>query len=150
VARASRILLRADTLRILPWSPVAVSRIPETGATTYVKHITVEQFLKKVLTMAYPDPNHRLHHLERCFMSHCLRILACPALASTGTPRDDIVYRLRWNSDAVEFYIRESQQLVATLSAAVIQGTCARGSNPVCGEPPLSERKLCAARRYIS
>jgi hypothetical protein len=81
-------------------------------------------------------------------MSRCLRILPCLALATAGTPRDDIVYCLRWNSDAVELYIRESQQWVATLSAAVVQGTYARGSNPAGCEPPLSERKLCAARRH--
>jgi hypothetical protein len=48
---------------------------------------------------------------------------ACLALASAGTPRDDIIYRLWWNNDVVEFYIRESQQSVTTLSAAIIQGT---------------------------
>jgi hypothetical protein len=89
--------------------------------------------------MAYPDPNHRLRHLERCFMSHYLRITTCLALGSSGTLRDDIVYRLRWNSDAVEFYIRESQQSVTTLSNAVVEGTYASG---------LSERKLCAAQRH--
>jgi hypothetical protein len=92
VARARRILLWADTLCIPPWSPVAVFRIPKTGATTYVKRITVKWFIKKALIVAYPDPNHRLRHLERCFMSHCLRLLPCLALASAGTPRDDIIY----------------------------------------------------------
>jgi hypothetical protein len=72
VVRARRILLRADTLHIPHWSHVTVFRIPETGSTTYVKCITVERFLKKALTMANPDPNHRLRHLERCFVSHCL------------------------------------------------------------------------------
>jgi hypothetical protein len=148
VARARWILLWADALRIPPWSPVVVFRIPETGATTYVKRITVERFLKKALTVAYPDPNNHLCHLERFFMSHCLHISACLALASSGTPRDDIVYQLRWNSDAVEFYIRETQQSVTTLSAAVVEGTYARGSNPAGRDPPLSETKLCAARRH--
>jgi hypothetical protein len=148
VARARRILLQAETLRILPWSPVAVFRIPKTGVTTYVKRIIVERFLKKALTMAYPDPNHRLCHLEKYFMSHCLHILACLALASAGTPHDDIVYRLRWNSATVEFYIRESQQSVTNLSAAVMQGTYDRGSNPADRKPPLSKRKLCAAQRH--
>jgi hypothetical protein len=97
-----------------------------------VKRITVKWFLKKALALAYSDPDHRLRHLERCFMSHCFRISACLALASSGTPRDDIVYRLRWNSDAVEFHIHESQQSVTTLSAAVVQGTYTRGSNPAC------------------
>jgi hypothetical protein len=41
-----------------------------------VKSITVERFLKKAMIMAYPDPNHRLRHLERCFMSHCFHISA--------------------------------------------------------------------------
>jgi hypothetical protein len=102
---------------------VRVFCIPETGAMTYVKRITVERFLKKALTMAYPDPNHRIIHLERCFMSHCLRILACLALAYTGGPQYYIVYRLRWNSNTVEFYIHESQQSVTTLSADAVQCT---------------------------
>jgi hypothetical protein len=40
--------MRADTLCIPPWSPVMVFRIPETGATTYVKRITVEWFLSYI------------------------------------------------------------------------------------------------------
>jgi hypothetical protein len=135
-------------LCIPPWSPVAVFCIPETGATTYVRRITVKRFLKKALDMVYPDPKYHLRHLERCFMSHCLHILACLALESAGTPRDDIIYRLCWNSDAVELYIRESQQSVATLADDVVQGTYARGSNPVGREPPLSELKICAAQRH--
>jgi hypothetical protein len=69
---------------------------------TYIKHLTVKWFLKKALTMAYPDPNHRIRHLERCFTSHCLYISACLALVSVGAPSDDIIYRLRWNSDVVD------------------------------------------------
>jgi hypothetical protein len=88
VARARRIPLQANTLRIPPWSPVVVFRIRETGANTYVKRITVKQFLKKALTVTYPDPNHHLHHLERWFISHCLRISACLALTSDGIPHD--------------------------------------------------------------
>jgi hypothetical protein len=37
----------------------------------------------------------------------------------------------------VEFYIRESQQPVTILSAAVVQGKYARGTNPVGQAPPL-------------
>jgi hypothetical protein len=148
VARARWILLQADTLHILHWSPVAIFHIPETGSTTYVKRITLKRFLNKALTMVYPYPNHRLCHLEGRLISYCLHILACLALASAGTPRDAIVYHLRWNSDVVDFYIRESQQSVATFSAAVIQGIYARGSNPAGREPPLYEKKICAARRH--
>jgi hypothetical protein len=39
-------------------------RLPETGSATYIKRITIESFLKKSMIMAYPDPNHRLRHLE--------------------------------------------------------------------------------------
>jgi hypothetical protein len=83
VARAHRILLWSHALRT-PWSPISFSRIAKTGATPYINHITVERFLKKALTMAYPDPNHHLRHLERCFMLHCLRVSACLDLSSAG------------------------------------------------------------------
>jgi hypothetical protein len=91
---------------VSPWKQVAVFCIPETGAVMYSKHVTVKRFLKKVLIVAYPDHNHRLRHLER-------------------------VYGLWWNSDAVDFYIREYHKLVATLTAAVMQGTYNRGTNPL-------------------
>jgi hypothetical protein len=58
------------------------------GKTTYIKHISVERFLKKALVHAYPNPNHRLCHLERCIMSHCIHISECLALvwSNTQTP----------------------------------------------------------------
>jgi hypothetical protein len=102
MTRARRILLRADTLRTPPRIHVAVFRIPETGAATYVKRITVKRFLKKALIVAYPDPNHRRRHLEQCFMPHCLRVSACLAVVLAGVHHNDVVCRLRWNSDAVD------------------------------------------------
>jgi hypothetical protein len=105
VARALRILLWSDTLGVPPWTLVVIFRIPETGATMYVKRGTVERLLKKNLVIAYLNPNHRLRHLKRCFMSHFLRISTWLALASAGVSRDAIVYRLRWNRNAVDFYI---------------------------------------------
>jgi hypothetical protein len=100
------------------------------GKTTCIKYVSVERFLEKALVYAYPDPNHHIRHLERCFTSHFLHILACLSLASTGIIRYDIIYHLRWNSDAIDFYILESQQSVTTLSASILQGTFARGTTP--------------------
>jgi hypothetical protein len=157
VARDRRIILRADTLCIPHWTPVAVFHIPETGAAVYVKRITIERFLKKALLMTCPDPNHRITHLEQCFMLKCLHISACLALASDGVPRNDIVYLLRWNSDAVDLYIRESHQSVVTLRSAVVQGTHARGTTPSAAHrlskrhqtPSLAKNALpCAARGH--
>jgi hypothetical protein len=111
-------------------------RIPETGAAMYVKRITVERFLKKPPIMAYPTLT-TTSDTWKCFMLHCLRISVCLALASAGVPRNDIIYRLRWNSEVIDFYIRESQQLVATLSAAIVHRTYARGNKPLGRASPL-------------
>jgi hypothetical protein len=103
------------------WSPVPVFRITETGKKTYIKVVTVEKFLKKTLVHTYLDPHHRLCHLEQCFMSHCLIISACLALASAVITKYEIMYYLRWNINAVDLYIPD--QLVTNLSIVIPQGT---------------------------
>jgi hypothetical protein len=99
---------------------------------TYINCVLVEVYLAKALIHAYPDPNHRIRHLYRYLISHCFCILACLALVSTGITRDEIIYHLIWDSDTVDFYIRESHQLVSNLCAAILKGTFMRGTAYLC------------------
>jgi hypothetical protein len=92
VARAWPIHLWVDTLCVPPWTPVVIVHIPEIGTMKYVKRVTVDRFLKKAMVLAYPDQNHRIRHLEQCFMPHCPRISVCLALKSAGISREAIVH----------------------------------------------------------
>ena len=53
------------------------------------------------------------------------RVTAAVALHNAGVPIDVITVRLRWNSDAVKVYLRDSEHLARTLSFKAMHGAFA-------------------------
>ena len=85
----------------------------------------VQGFMKRACERAYPDPNHYMRiHIDR-LMSHSLRVMAAVALDNAGVDLDDIVFRLRWNSDAVKAYLRECHKFIGDLTEKAIIGAYA-------------------------
>ena len=71
---------------------------------------------------AHPDPKHYLRiHIKR-LVSHSNRVTAAVALYNAGVKIEDIAFRLRWNSDAVRFYLRDCFRTVGELTERVVNG----------------------------
>ena len=75
----------------------------------------VKQYLAEACFLAHPDENHYLRIHINTLVAHSFRVTAAVAL-HTGVPIDVITVRLRWNSDAVKVYLRDSETLARTLS----------------------------------
>jgi hypothetical protein len=85
----------------------------------------VAKFLQRATLMAHPDPSHYMHKNAHRVVAHSLRVSACVALHNAGVSLDDIIFRLRWNSDAVKAYIRDCARTVDDLTGRVINGAYA-------------------------
>jgi len=82
----------------------------------------VQGFMQRACLRAYPDANHYMQiHINR-LMSHSLRVMAAVALQNAGVKVDDIAWRLRWNSDAVNEYLRECHKFIGVLTEQAITG----------------------------
>jgi len=82
----------------------------------------VKQYLSEVCKRAHPDPRHYLRVNIEQLMSHSFRVTAAVALSNAGVPLEDIAYRLRWNSDAVKRYIRDSKRYIHELTFLAMHG----------------------------
>ena len=56
----------------------------------------------------YPHGDHIMQKKANSLSSKSLRVFACLCLKLAGWSEDDISYQLRWASDAVKFYVRQS------------------------------------------
>ena len=84
------------------------------------KHM--EKSMRLGCERAYPNKDHYLRQHIKRLMSHSIRVFACVALKNAGVSEEDIVYRLRWNSDAVKFYTRDCYRLSDTLTGQALLG----------------------------
>ena len=64
--------------------------------------------LRKAAFTAYPSPHHIMRQQEDALHSQSLRIFVCLCLKLGGWDEEIISHQLRWNSDAVKYYIRQS------------------------------------------
>ncbi len=87
----------------------------------------VTQALRASAARVYPNPNHIVRQHIGSISSHSLRVFACLCLKTAGWKEDDISHRLRWDSDAVNFYIRQSCSQVDALSASLVSSSCLNG-----------------------
>jgi hypothetical protein len=84
------------------------------------KHM--EKSMRLGCERAYPNKDHYLRQHIKRLMSHSIRVFACVARKNAGVSEEDIVYRLRWNSDAVRFYTRDCYRLSDTLTGQALLG----------------------------
>ena len=56
----------------------------------------------------YPQGDHIMQKKANSLSSKSLRVFACLCLKLAGWTEEDISYQLRWTSDAVKFYVRQS------------------------------------------
>jgi hypothetical protein len=94
----------------------------ENGRRTNVSSSHVKIFLQQVCIRAHPEPNHYLRiHIDQ-LVSHSYRVTAAVALSNAGVSIDDITFRLRWNSDAVQRYLRDGTRAINELSFKAMKG----------------------------
>ena len=99
--------------------------IAENGQRYNIQGVHVKRFLAEACFMAHPDVNHYLRLHSDKLVAHSLRVTAAVALHNAGVPIDVITVRLRWNSDAVKVYLRDSKFLARTLSFKAMHGAFA-------------------------
>ena len=87
----------------------------------------VTQALRASATRVYPNPDHIVRQHIGSISSHSLHVFACLCLKTAGWKEDDISHCLRWDSDAVNFYIRQSCSQVDALSASLVSSSCLNG-----------------------
>jgi hypothetical protein len=121
VKAAISIIRRHRRLGRNPALPLGVFR-DSAGNTCTLRGKHMERQIRQGCEFAYPDPNHFLRKRIKLLQSHSIRIFACVALLNAGVSIDDIVYRLRWNSDAVKQYLRDCHRMIDHLTQQAILG----------------------------
>ena len=116
VAAAISILRRADALGVPTALPVGVYARPPSGSFAFLTSDHVTKLLRATVVATYPDPKHLARVHVKHFVTHSIRVTACVALWAAQFSVDEIVFRLRWNSDAVNRYIRECPAAVDALT----------------------------------
>ena len=121
VAAALSVVARGQRLSPSPQAPLGFFR-DRTNRLCTVRRSDMQKVMRDACILAYPDPNHCMRLNIHRILSHSIRVFACVALHNSGVPLDDICFRLRWNSDAVRLYIRDSPRLVDDLTQRALLG----------------------------
>ena len=133
IAAASRVKLRWQTLSpglhtpIFCYLPSMLTRKP---FFLLDRHMTIA--LRASLVRVYPNPRHILRQHASSVSSHSLRVFACLCLKTAGWDEESISHQLRWNSDTVKFYIRQSLVQVDSVSSTVF---CSALTEDLPGQP---------------
>ena len=70
------------------------------------RHMTAA--LRAAAAKTHPDPKHLVHQHMTAITAHSLRVFACLCLKMAGWDEDNIAHQLRWESQAIKFYIRQA------------------------------------------
>jgi hypothetical protein len=121
VAAAISLLRRASALHTPPSHPVSVYVRSVDQRAAFLSSAQVTRLLRATVVATYPDPTHLARVNVLRFVTHSVRVTACVALWAARFSIDEIVFRLRWNSSAVNRYIRECATAVDDLTIGAAQ-----------------------------
>jgi hypothetical protein len=120
------ILYRASALRVPDTAPLGVFRPNSTSPTfTYLTSTDVIRTMRATCLATYPDPEHFLHKNVNRIVAHSLRVTAAVALFNMGHSIEEIAYRLRWQPQSVQHYLRECSTHSDTRTTNAMKGACA-------------------------
>ncbi|MGH7974386.1 MAG: hypothetical protein ACREBR_02575 [bacterium] len=122
VKAALSILERAQTLNVLRHFPIEVYRVDMRGNYRFLTGQVIIKVMRGACVAAHQNPQHYMRLNVNRIVSHSNRVTAAVALHNAGVPVEDITFRLRWNSDAVSFYLRECFKNIGMLSASSLIG----------------------------
>jgi hypothetical protein len=122
VKAALSIIQRARRLCVPPDEPLGIFRTNSSGDYAFLKGTHIVSIMRKACLAAHPDPSHYLRlHIKR-LVSHSNRVTAAVALYNASVSIEDISFRLRWNSDAVSFYLRDCYRTIGDLTQRALLG----------------------------
>ena len=117
---------RASALRVPDTAPLGVFRPNSSNPTfTYLTPTDVIRTMRATCLATYPDPEHFLHKNVNRIVAHSLRVTAAVALFNMGYSIEGIAYRLRWQPQSVQHYLRECFKHSDERTKSVIEGACA-------------------------
>lgn len=127
VKAAIAIRARAIALGGKKGDPLGVAQIPKNkikpARTVYLVAHDVVRIMRKACEDAYPDPEnyHRLnaHRID----AHSARVFAAVCLRNAGISISEIAFRLRWQPESVEHYLRDCFCAIGKLTDAAIRGS---------------------------
>ena len=127
VRAAIAIRARAQALGCKNLDPIGVAQIPKNKSkptrTVFLVANDVVRIMRKACIDAYPDPTnyHRLnaHRID----AHSARVFAAVCLRNAGISINEIAFRLRWQPESVEHYLRDCVCAIGRLTEAAIRGS---------------------------
>lgn len=127
VRAAIAIRARALALGAKKKDPLGMARIPKNklkpARTVLLVANDVVRIMRKACIDAYPDPTnyHRInaHRID----AHSARVFAAVCLRNAGISINEIAFRLRWQPESVEHYLRDCFCAIGRLTDAAIRGS---------------------------
>ena len=87
--------------------PLAAYTLQPRPDLRFITGKDIQHTLREAVLDAFPDPNHRVHSVLNKFSAHSLRVTPAMALLARGFVVELVSNILRWNSDAINRYIRD-------------------------------------------
>jgi hypothetical protein len=126
ILAAISILLRAHALGVPESSPIGVFRpIASTPSFTFITSSDVIRIMRQTCLLTYPDKEHFLNKNVDRIVAHSVRVTAAVALFNMKYSIDEIAYRLRWQPQSVQHYLRECTTLADDRTQSAMAGACA-------------------------
>jgi hypothetical protein len=126
ILAAISILLRAHALAVPESSPIGVFRpIASTPSFTFITSSDVIRIMRQTCLLTYPDKEHFLNKNVDRIVAHSVRVTAAVALFNMKYSIDEIAYRLRWQPQSVQHYLRECTTLADERTQSAMAGACA-------------------------
>jgi hypothetical protein len=120
------ILYRASALNVPATAPLGTFRPTGTNQTfTYITSKDVIKTMRDTCLETYPDPTHFLHQNVKRIVAHSLRVTAAVALFNMRYSIDEIAFRLRWQPQSVQHYLRECSSHTDERTLSAMMGACA-------------------------
>jgi len=117
------IIARARGLGVKPKEPLGVFRRSKGGHWTYIHSSNdVIPLIRRMVELAYPDPDHIHRQNIQRFVAHSIRVTGAVALKNAGWSNEDIAHRLRWTVEAVDHYLREVSVEVDMMTSQAVAG----------------------------
>ena len=109
VQAAVRIVRRWTLLKLGSMTPLFCHQGSFSGKkVSYLTDKDMTSSLRRAAKITHPSTNHLVHQQVEVIHSQSLRVFACLCLKLAGWDEESISHQLRWNLDAVKYYIRQS------------------------------------------
>jgi hypothetical protein len=123
VMRALSLVRRAVQLGQLPSDPLCV--YIENDKRVYLTDKVVTEYYRTVTKRVHPTITEEMLSL---ISTHSIRVTACILLAEAGKPMYFIKLRLRWLSNWIEIYLRNTDRVAMQHLYAITPGTTAQAT----------------------